>query len=133
MAKRMNEITPPRRNTRNRPPVIDDIEHVDEPSILQERTDVDRSRRIRTGAILLGVFAGLLLIALLTYTERDEANAQLTFKEMFGALRGDPEVRAKAETTHNGLSLLGAVMSHWLYVSGIGIWSNLLPVMMMFW
>lgn len=133
MAKRMNEITPPRRNTRNRPPVIDDTEHVDEPSILQERTDADRSRRIRTGAILLGVFAGLLLIALLTYTERDEANAQLTFKEMIGVLRGDPEVRAKAETTHNGLSLLGAVMSHWLYVSGIGIWSNLLPVMMMFW
>lgn len=133
MAKRMNEITPPRRNTRNRPPVTDDVDSVDEPTVLQERTDIDRSRRIRTGAILLGVFAGLLLIALLTYTERDEANAQLSMGEIIGILRGDPEVRAKAETTHNGLSLLGAVMAHWLYVSGIGIWSNVLPVMMMFW
>ena len=104
-----------------------------EPTIQSDRPDPDRLRRIKIIAILLGVFAVLLLVALLTYTSKDEANAQLTMRDLMGVVRGDPELRARFETTHNWLGLLGAVISHWLFTSTIGVWSISLPALMLFW
>lgn len=95
--------------------------------------DVDTVRRTKIIAILMGVFAILVLIALLSFTSKDEANAQLTMKEMMGVIRGDEALRARFETTHNWLGLLGAVLSHWMYTSTVGIWSIAIPVLMLFW
>lgn len=95
--------------------------------------DADAVRRMKIFAILLGVFAVLILIALLSFTSKDEANAQLSMKEMMGVIRGDETLRARFETTHNWLGLLGAVISHWMYTSTVGIWSISIPVLMLFW
>ena len=130
MAKRSADHTPPRRNTRNRPPK-EEPEVV--PTVSSDLPDPDRTRRIKIAAVLLGVFAVLLLIALITYTSKDEANAQLSMRDLLGVVRGDAELRARFDTTHNWLGLLGAIVSHWLYVSTIGIWSLVLPVLMLFW
>jgi len=95
--------------------------------------DADALRRMKIIAILLGVFAVLILIALLSFTSKDEANAQLSMREIMGVVRGDEELRARFETTHNWLGLLGAVISHWMYTSTVGIWSVSIPLLMLFW
>lgn len=75
----------------------------------------------------------MYLIALLTYTSLDEANAQLTMRDFFGALRGDDLVRIKYETTYNWLGILGAVMAHWSFNSFMGLSSLTLPFLMLGW
>lgn len=89
--------------------------------------------RYRIIAVLIAVSAALLLIALLSYTAKDEANAELTMRDVMGVMRGDDALRVKFETTHNWLGLLGAVLSHWFYHATIGIWSLCFPVLMLFW
>lgn len=102
----------------------------------QQRTLNDehqRLRRFKIIAVLLGITGVLMLIALVSYTAKDEANAQLTLKDMVGVIRGDEALRLKFDTTYNWLGLLGAVVAHWMYTSTIGIWSIALPVLMMLW
>ncbi len=130
MASRTPDHTPPRRNTRNR---VRTTEPEDTPSLIADSPDPDSTRRIKIAGVLLGIFALLLLLALVSYTSKDEANAQLSMRDLLGVVRGDAELRAKFDTTHNWLGLLGAVIANWLYVSTIGIWSIALPVLMLFW
>jgi DNA segregation ATPase FtsK/SpoIIIE, S-DNA-T family len=92
--------------------------------------------RDRRGAILsvLTIVASLLLlIALLSYDAADEANADLRFSDLPKILTGDPVVRAKADTAHNGLGLLGAVLSDVLIRGTIGYAIVALPVLMALW
>ena len=103
------------------------------PIIVPPGPDLVLLRRIRIAAILLGLFAVLLLVALLTYTTRDEINAQLTSRDLLGVVRGDEAVRVRFETTHNWLGLLGALISHWFYTATVGVWSVGLPIMLFFW
>lgn len=121
---------PPRRTERRRvnTPVSEPI-----PVIVPQGPDVVTLRRIRIAAILLGLFALLLLVALLTYTSRDEVNAQLTSHDVLGVLRGDEAVRVRFETTHNWLGLLGALISHWFYTATVGVWSVGFPILLLFW
>lgn len=97
------------------------------------KQESDLIRRYRIIAVLITLSAILTLIALLSYTTRDQANAELTMRDVMGVLRGDEELRVKFETTHNWLGLLGAVLSHWFYHSTVGIWSVIFPVLMLFW
>jgi len=123
------EHTPPRRNAHGRARFEPDVPP-DQPTIQQTGHP---SRRIRIIAVLLGLLAVLLLIALLTHTAKDEANAQLSMRDIMGVLRGDDAIRTRFETTYNWLGLLGAVVSHWLYAATVGIWSIAFPVLMLFW
>lgn len=109
---------------------------VDEPSRPQQRSLLDehnRLRRFKIVAVLLGLIAILMLIALVSYTQRDEANAQLTIRDLIGVIRGDDALRVRFDTTYNWLGLLGAVIAHWLYTSTVGIWSITFPVLLLFW
>lgn len=90
-------------------------------------------RRLNIMAILLGMLAILLLIALVSYTVKDEANAQLSMKDILGVIRGDNELRSRFDSTHNWLGLLGAVVSQWMYSSTVGLWSVSFPILMLFW
>jgi DNA segregation ATPase FtsK/SpoIIIE, S-DNA-T family len=104
-----------------------------EPTVQADRPDPEALRRIKILAVLLAVFAVLLLVALLTYTSKDEANAQLTTRDLMGVVRGDPELRVRFETTHNWLGLLGAVISHWMFSATVGVWSVAFPILMLLW
>lgn len=102
----------------------------------QQRTlqdESDRLRRFKIAALLTALLAVLILIALLSYTDRDEANAQLTMRDAIGVIRGDDALRLRFETTYNWLGLLGAVIAHWMYTATLGIWSLVVPVLMLFW
>lgn len=113
-----------------RPPQEDEAPRPQQRTLNDEH---NRLRRFKIIAVLLGITGVLLLIALISYTAKDEANAQLTLKDMVGVIRGDETLRLKFDTTYNWLGLLGAVIAHWMYTSTIGIWSIVLPVLMMFW
>jgi S-DNA-T family DNA segregation ATPase FtsK/SpoIIIE len=118
-----------RRRDREEPPEAEDSSYSTTP-IEDEAANATRMRVI---AVLIGLSALLILIALLSYTSRDEANAELTMREALGVLRGDEDVRVKFETTHNWLGLLGAVIANMLYIGTVGIWALCLPFLMMLW
>ena len=99
----------------------------------QKRANAETTRNFKIAAVLFSVVALLILIALLSYTSADEENAQLTVRDMMGVIRGDEALRVRFETTHNWLGLLGAVISHWLYSSTVGIWALAFPMLMLIW
>lgn len=102
----------------------------------QQRTmqdEHDRQRRFKIAAVLLGLLGVLLIIALASYTQRDEANAQLSMRDAIGVIRGDDALRVRFETTYNWLGLVGAVVAHWMFTSTVGIWSVTFPLLMLLW
>lgn len=84
-------------------------------------------------AVLLALFATLLFLALISYTPYDEANASLSFGDILGLLQGDDAVRARADTMHNWLGLLGAVLANFCFTYTIGYAALVFPVLLMIW
>lgn len=91
----------------------------------------DRLRHIVSVLLLLaGV---LLLLALVSYTPRDQANADVNLRDIFGLFANDPAVAAKADTTENWLGLLGAFISNFLVNSTVGYGTIVLPGLLGLW
>jgi DNA segregation ATPase FtsK/SpoIIIE, S-DNA-T family len=90
-------------------------------------------RRNAIIAILMIAASLLVFIALVTYDAADGAQASLGISDVFGVLRGDAAARARADVTHNGLGLVGAVISQFLIVSTFGYSVFVLPVLVAFW
>jgi S-DNA-T family DNA segregation ATPase FtsK/SpoIIIE len=93
----------------------------------------DRRRRRHILGLALAVGAVILLIAMLSYSRSDDANASLSLREIIGLFRGDEAVRLKAESVHNLLGIFGAVLAHFFFLSTIGFASLLLPFGMLMW
>lgn len=93
----------------------------------------DFTRQWKIIAVFSMLFAFLLSIALLTYTQSDAANADLSMRDVSGIVRGDDEMRARADTTQNWLGLFGAVISNFLYNHTFGIATLMLPVLIVWW
>ncbi len=90
-------------------------------------------RRNAIIAILLMAAAVLMFIALVSYDPSDEANADVHLTDLFKVFTGDPGARAKADTAHNWLGLVGAILSDFLVKSTIGYAVYCIPVLVMFW
>ena len=84
-------------------------------------------------AILLIACALLILISLVTYDPADEANAGVRFSDLWGAMRGDPQARTLLDTTHNGLGLVGVIISDFLIRSTVGYSVLALPLLLLLW
>ena len=86
---------------------------------------------------ILGIFMALssllLLLALVSYTPKDEANADLTMYDVISILKGDPAIQAKSDTTQNWLGLFGAVFSHLMFNGTIGYIAILIPFLGFLW
>jgi len=93
----------------------------------------DFTRQWKVIAVFSMLFAFLLAIALITYTQADAANAELSMRDVSGIVRGDDEMRAKADTTQNWLGLFGAVISNFLYNHTFGIATLMLPAIIVWW
>jgi S-DNA-T family DNA segregation ATPase FtsK/SpoIIIE len=93
----------------------------------------DYKRQIRVVAVLLLLFSVLLLLSLISYSKLDEANTQISFREFFKLLAADEALRAKYETTHNWLGVLGAIISDLFYSKTIGYSIIIFPIFMIFW
>lgn len=106
-----------------------------QPSVRQRptKTEQERRQRFRIAAVLLAVLCCLVLVALLSYTNHDADNAQLTIRDILGVIRGDEAMRVRFDTTHNWLGLLGAVISHWLFHNTVGRFAIVFPVIVGYW
>ena len=108
----------------------------------RSRSDTSAPRRNSAGgpgrrsailALLMLATSVLLLIALLSYDSGDEAGADFRFSDLLRVFSGDPSVRAKADTVHNGLGLVGAILSDLLVKYTIGYPVIALPVLLGLW
>jgi len=91
------------------------------------------SRRTAIIAVLMILSAVLLLIALATYEPGDEASTDIRFADLIGVMTGDAGARARADTVHNGLGLLGAIISGVLVKSTIGYAVYVVPILLTVW
>lgn len=100
----------------------------------EKKGAVEPDERLRhVTAILLLLGALLLLLAIVSYTPRDQANADVRFGDLFGLFSNDPAVSAKADTTENWLGLLGAFISNLLINATVGYSTVLLPGLTAIW
>jgi S-DNA-T family DNA segregation ATPase FtsK/SpoIIIE len=79
------------------------------------------------------VAALLVMIALVTYDAGDESHINLRAADLPGVVTGDQNVRAMADTVHNGLGLVGALLSDFLINSTVGYAVLALPLLILLW
>ena len=91
------------------------------------------SRRSAVAALLMIVAALLVMIALVTYDAGDESHINLRAADLPGVVTGDQNVRAMADTVHNGLGLVGALLSDFLINSTIGYAVLAFPLLILLW
>jgi S-DNA-T family DNA segregation ATPase FtsK/SpoIIIE len=102
------------------------------PEKKEKKSDPDERLRQVT-AILLFLSATLLLLALVSYTPLDQANADVSVRELPGLLSNNPAVSAMADTTENWLGLLGAFIANFLVNSTIGYGTIAFPLLIALW
>jgi S-DNA-T family DNA segregation ATPase FtsK/SpoIIIE len=91
------------------------------------------ARNIKIISLLVMAGSLLLLIALATYTSKDEALLDMKFTDMLGLLKGDEQIIAKTEMTGNWLGLLGAWISNYLYNYTFGYAAFFIPFFSFYW
>lgn len=119
----------PRRVRKTASPNDDSLEAAAEATAV-----VDADDRIRhITAVLIELCAVLMLLALVSYTARDQANADVGVRDLFGLMTNDPVVAARADTTQNWLGLLGAFLSNVLINGTVGYMALAVPFLVALW
>jgi DNA segregation ATPase FtsK/SpoIIIE, S-DNA-T family len=93
------------------------------------RSSSDRRQSIVSLLILAAAL--LVFLALVSYDASDEAAADVRFSDLLKVFSGDPQIQAKADTAHNWLGLVGAIISDFLIKSTIGYSIFCLPLLAM--
>lgn len=84
-------------------------------------------------AIALVVSGFLVLLAIVSYTPLDQANADLRITDVGGLMTNDPVVTARADTTNNWLGLVGALIANFLINGTIGYAVIVVPLLLGLW
>jgi S-DNA-T family DNA segregation ATPase FtsK/SpoIIIE len=96
-------------------------------------TESQRALAMQILGIFMALSSVLLLLALISYTPKDEANADMTVYDIIAVLKGDPAMQAKSDTTQNWLGLFGAVFSHMMFNGAIGYIAIVFPFLGLLW
>jgi len=129
-------------NTNDSVIIINKINNTASNIIEKEHTQIKNTNKkelininiqIKIFAILMMLFAVMLMIALITHTAKDEPNLQIKFTELFGLFSNDPIIKMKFDTTINAVGLLGAIISNLLINEFIGIWIIGMPIVLFIW
>ena len=99
----------------------------------EPETESHRALALQILGIFLALSSVLLLLALISYTPKDEANADMTLYDILSVLKGDPAMQAKSDTTQNWLGLFGAVFSHMMFNGAIGYVGIVFPFLGLLW
>ncbi len=89
--------------------------------------------QVKVISLLLFIFAGMMFVALLSYTHKDEVTAQISIKDFWGIITGNAVAIAKMNSTYNWLGIAGAVLANFLYSSTLGYVMILLPLIILMW
>jgi DNA segregation ATPase FtsK/SpoIIIE, S-DNA-T family len=97
--------------------------------------ELDRrlQKQIRIISVLIFLLAIILLLSMISYTPRDEANTEISFNEFFRLLAGDMAVRAKFDNISNWLGIIGALSADFMFNSLMGYITILFPFFMFYW
>ena len=91
---------------------------------------IERKKKL---AGLLFIFSSiLLLLSIISYSRFDEANLTSLLGDLFNSLSGDPGANASADI-NNWLGILGAHISSFFISSTLGIFSAVIPLLMLIW
>ena len=105
-----------------------------QPELPEEpETESHRALAMQILGIFMALSSVLLLLALISYTPKDEANADMTLYDIIAVLKGDPAMQAKSDTTQNWLGLFGAVFSHLMFNGAIGYMAIVFPFLGLLW
>ena len=105
-----------------------------QPELPEEpETESHRALAMQILGIFMALSSVLLLLALISYTPKDEANADMTIYDIIAVLKGDPAMQAKSDTTQNWLGLFGAVFSHMMFNGAIGYVAIVFPFLGLLW
>lgn len=105
-----------------------------QPELPEEpETESHRALAMQILGIFMALSSMLLLLALISYTPKDEANADMTLYDIIAVLKGDPAMQAKSDTTQNWLGLFGAVFSHLMFNGAIGYIAIVFPFLGLLW
>ena len=105
-----------------------------QPELPEEpETESHRALAMQILGIFMALSSVLLLLALISYTPKDEANADMTLYDIIAVLKGDPAMQAKSDTTQNWLGLFGAVFSHLMFNGTIGYVAIIFPFLGLLW
>jgi len=105
-----------------------------QPELPEEpETESHRALAMQILGIFMALSSVLLLLALISYTPKDEANADMTLYDIIAVLKGDPAMQAKSDTTQNWLGLFGAVFSHLMFNGAIGYVAIIFPFLGLLW
>ncbi|NUN68925.1 MAG: DNA translocase FtsK 4TM domain-containing protein [Bacteroidetes bacterium] len=80
--------------------------------------------------IVIGVMA---LLSMVSYSSADETNGDIRFSDLYKVFTNDPLVAQKSELTTNWLGLFGAILSNFLINSTVGLFSFIVPVLLLMW
>ncbi len=95
--------------------------------------DKKLEKQIRIISVLLFVFSVFLLLALISYSPKDEAATEISFSEIFRLIGGDIFVKAKFENTNNWLGVFGAIIADFFNNYTFGYLVIFLPVFIALW
>lgn len=79
------------------------------------------------------VFGIMTLLSLVSYSSGDEANGEVRFADLYKVFTNDPFIQLKSELTTNWLGLFGAVLSNFLINSTVGLFSFIVPILLLMW
>jgi S-DNA-T family DNA segregation ATPase FtsK/SpoIIIE len=91
------------------------------------------SKQIRIIAILLFAVGVILLLAMISYTPRDEIFTEISFVEFFKLMAGNDIIKAKYEGIQNWLGIIGTLSSDFFYNYLFGYITILIPFYMFLW
>ncbi|MFA3782497.1 DNA translocase FtsK 4TM domain-containing protein [Melioribacteraceae bacterium 4301-Me] len=84
-------------------------------------------------AIFLIVFALLIFLSILSYSRFDDANFSYKITDLIKVFSSNPEIAAKASSTHNWLGIFGAFISNFFIHATLGYFSIVFPIIMFIW
>ncbi|MCX7930677.1 MAG: DNA translocase FtsK [Chlorobi bacterium] len=91
------------------------------------------SRNAAITGILLVVAGLLIALALVSYSPADQANTDISPRDIVGLFRNNDDIKAKFDTTQNWLGLIGAIIANFLLHNSFGIASALLLAFPILW
>jgi len=94
---------------------------------------VSPEKKTKLLGILFVVLALLIFLSILSYSREDESYFSYKILDQLRIFNDNPELKAKAATTHNWLGIVGAYVSYFFVRSTIGYFSIIFPVIMFIW
>ncbi len=88
---------------------------------------------IRIAAIFTAILSLFILLAVISYSPKDEFVFEFTIKDYFEAIKGNSQVLSKIKEISNWLGPIGALVSNFFINKTFGYFSIFIPILLILW